>query len=39
MSNDLTEVIAKIGNIAGVLLCAVLFVRFIVQVATNNPQR
>jgi len=37
--NDLAEVIAKIGSIAGVLLFISLFIRFIVQVAANNPQR
>ncbi|KAI9437975.1 Ca-transporting ATPase [Lactarius indigo] len=37
--NDLSEMIAKIGNIAGGLLFAVLLVRYFVQLATNNPQR
>jgi P-type Ca2+ transporter type 2C len=37
--NDLAEVIAKIGSIAGVLLFVALIIRFIVQIATGNPQR
>src|SRR5258707_13639051 len=36
--NDLAKVIVKIGSIAGVLLFVALFIRFIVQVVTNNPQ-
>ncbi|KAI9437977.1 calcium-translocating P-type ATPase [Lactarius indigo] len=37
--NDLSEIIAKIGSIAGGLLFAALLVRYFVQLATNNPQR
>ena len=33
--NDLAEVIAKIGSIAGMLLFVAPFIRFIVQVSTN----
>ncbi len=36
---DLAEVIAKIGSIADMLLFVMLFIRFIVQVTTNNPPR
>ncbi|KAH9159735.1 calcium-translocating P-type ATPase [Lactarius sanguifluus] len=37
--NDLSEIIAKIGSIAGGLLFAALLVRYFVQLGTNNPQR
>ncbi|KAI9458771.1 calcium-translocating P-type ATPase [Russula earlei] len=37
--NRLAEVIAKIGSIASALLFVFLLIRFIVEVATNNPQR
>jgi Ca2+-transporting ATPase len=37
--NDLAEVIAKIGGIAGGLLFATLLIRYFVQIAQNNPQR
>ncbi|KAH9025702.1 calcium-translocating P-type ATPase [Lactarius deliciosus] len=37
--NDLSEIIAKIGSIAGGLLFTALLVRYFVQLGTNNPQR
>ncbi|KAH9010111.1 Ca-transporting ATPase [Lactarius hengduanensis] len=37
--NDLSEIIAKIGSVAGGLLFAALLVRYFVQLGTNNPQR
>ncbi|KAH9025710.1 hypothetical protein EDB83DRAFT_2526782 [Lactarius deliciosus] len=37
--NDLSEIIAKIGSIAGGLLFAALLVRYFVQLGTNNLQR
>jgi len=37
--NDLAETIAKIGSIAGGLLFFALFIRFVVQLGTNNPHR
>ncbi|KAI0046577.1 calcium-translocating P-type ATPase [Auriscalpium vulgare] len=37
--NDLAELIAKVGTLAGSLLFVVLFIRFIVQVAMKSPQR
>ncbi|KAI9437973.1 hypothetical protein H4582DRAFT_2057482 [Lactarius indigo] len=37
--NDLSEITAKIGSIAGGLLFAALLVRYFVQLGTNNSQR
>jgi P-type Ca2+ transporter type 2C len=37
--NDLAEVIAKVGLIAGGLLFVALLIRFIVELATKNPPR
>ncbi len=37
--NDLAEVIAKIGSIAGGLLFASLLIRYFVQLGKNDPQR
>ncbi|KAI9449869.1 calcium-translocating P-type ATPase [Lactarius psammicola] len=37
--NDLAELIAKIGSLAGGLLFAALLIRYFVQLGTNNPQR
>ncbi|KAH9024004.1 calcium-translocating P-type ATPase [Lactarius deliciosus] len=37
--NDLSEIIVKIGSIAGGLLFTALLVRYFVQLGTNNPQR
>ncbi|KAH9052624.1 hypothetical protein EDB87DRAFT_1835780 [Lactarius vividus] len=37
--NDLSEIISKIGSVAGGLLFAALLVRYFVQLGTNNPQR
>ncbi|KAH9025691.1 calcium-translocating P-type ATPase [Lactarius deliciosus] len=37
--NGLSEIIAKIGSIAGGLLFAALLVRYFVQLGSNNPQR
>lgn len=37
--NNLAELIAKIGSVAGLLLFVSLMIRFIVQVATGNPAR
>ncbi|KAH9025698.1 calcium-translocating P-type ATPase [Lactarius deliciosus] len=37
--NDLSEIIAKIGSVAGGLLFTALLVRYFVQLGSNNPQR
>ena len=37
--NDLAEVIAKVGSIAGGLLFVSLLIRFFVELATKNPPR
>jgi Ca2+-transporting ATPase len=37
--NDLAEVIAKVGSIAGGLLFFALLIRFFVELATKNPSR
>lgn len=37
--NRLAEMIAKLGLTAGILLFVALFIRFCVQLGTNNPQR
>ncbi|KAH9021978.1 Ca-transporting ATPase [Lactarius hengduanensis] len=37
--NDLSEIISKIGSIAGGLLFTALLVRYFVQLGSHNPQR
>jgi Ca2+-transporting ATPase len=37
--NDLAELIAKIGALAGLTLFTALMIRFFVQLGTNNPAR
>lgn len=37
--NNLAELIAKIGSVAGLLLFISLMIRFIVQIAKGNPAR
>ncbi|TFK49949.1 calcium-translocating P-type ATPase [Heliocybe sulcata] len=37
--NDLAELIAKLGSMAGLLLFTALMIRFFVQLGTNEPQR
>jgi hypothetical protein len=37
--NDLAELIAKLGSVAGLLLFAALMIRFFVQLGTNDPVR
>ena len=37
--NDLAELIAKLGSLAGLLLFSALMIRFFVQLGTNSPER
>ncbi|KAL6301353.1 calcium-translocating P-type ATPase [Sparassis latifolia] len=37
--NDLAELIAKVGSVAGLVLFIALMIRFFVQLGTNNPPR
>jgi len=37
--NDLAELIAKIGGVAGLTLFSALMIRFFVQLGTGDPAR
>jgi P-type Ca2+ transporter type 2C len=37
--NNLAEVIAKLGSLAGGLLFVMLMIRFFVELGTHNPER
>ena len=37
--NNLVELIAKIGSLAGLILFSVLMIKFFVQLGTSNPPR